>query len=166
MREGGHNPACANKGKGNPKNQKGKKMKKIINGKKYDTDTAKIIAEWNNGYCCGDLKYCSETLYKKRTGEYFIYGYGGAMSKYSESQGNNNWTCGEEIIPVSYKAAKEWTETNANTETYESEFGEIKEDESKTIITISINADKAEAARREAAKKGISLSEYINALLE
>ncbi len=41
-------------------------MKKIINGKKYDTETATRLADWNNG------GYCKETLYQKHTGEYFM----------------------------------------------------------------------------------------------
>ena len=48
-----------------------KKMKKIINGKKYDTDTAEQIGYDNNGLLCSDLSYIEETLYKKKTGEFF-----------------------------------------------------------------------------------------------
>ena len=46
-------------------------MKKIISGKLYDTETAKEIAVWNNGRSYSDFSHCVETLYKKRTGEYF-----------------------------------------------------------------------------------------------
>ena len=40
-------------------------MKKIINGKKYDTETAKEVGYWNNGYPCSDFNHCEETLRKQ-----------------------------------------------------------------------------------------------------
>ena len=52
-------------------------MKKIINGKMYDTDTAKELVSVTNGYCMGDLYYSKTALYQKRTGEYFVYSEGG-----------------------------------------------------------------------------------------
>ena len=66
-------------------------MKKIINGKRYDTDTATLIGY--NGYngSHSDFSYWCETLYQKRTGEYFIHGEGGPMSRYAENQGGQNW---------------------------------------------------------------------------
>ena len=43
-------------------------MKKIINGKQYNTDTAKYLGDWDNGYPSNDFCYCVERLYltKKR----------------------------------------------------------------------------------------------------
>lgn len=41
-------------------------MKKIINGRKYDTETAKEIGYWSNRYPCGNFNWCQETLYKKK----------------------------------------------------------------------------------------------------
>ena len=61
-------------------------MKKIINGRKYDTDTASMVGEWSDGYP-SDFRYEAETLYRKRNGEYFILGEGNAMSRYAESRG-------------------------------------------------------------------------------
>ena len=47
-------------------------MKKIINGKMYNTETAKEIGSWNNGRYRSDFYYVGETLYKKKTGELFV----------------------------------------------------------------------------------------------
>ena len=47
-------------------------MKKIIRGRQYDTDTAQRIGSWDNGLSGTDLEYTSETLYRKRTGEFFL----------------------------------------------------------------------------------------------
>ena len=66
-------------------------MKKIINGRKYDTDTAKIIDSYNNGQPCDDYAYFSETLYQKTTKEFFVYGHGGAASHYRGFSANGGW---------------------------------------------------------------------------
>lgn len=101
-------------------------MKRIIKGKMYNTETAANVGCWDNGLYCNDLYYCSETLYKKRTGEYFLYCEGGAGSRYSERDGN--FTCyGETIMPLSLQDAKEWVERELNADTYVELFGEVEE---------------------------------------
>lgn len=102
-------------------------MKKIINGKKYNTETAKAVGYWSNNYSYRDFNYCEETLYQKRTGEFFLYGNGGAMSKYSQSCGQNSWCGGENIIPMTENAAKKWAEKHLTTDEYEEIFGEVEE---------------------------------------
>ena len=59
-------------------------MKKIINGRLYDTDTAILIGYWDNGYGAGDFHKCYEELYRKKNGEFFLYGSGGAMTVYAD----------------------------------------------------------------------------------
>ena len=66
------------------------KMKKVINGKMYNTDTAKRMADWSYGYP-GNFEYYEEELYKKKTGEFFLYGEGGPRSKYSDSNGSETY---------------------------------------------------------------------------
>ena len=47
-------------------------MKKVINGLLYNTETAKEIGYHSENFP-GDFKYVCETLYKKKTGEYFLH---------------------------------------------------------------------------------------------
>lgn len=101
-------------------------MKKIINGKKYDTETAKEVAFKAWGYC-GDLNYVAETLYKKKTGEYFLYAVGGANTIYATQYGNNSWGSGERITPFTENQAKKWGEANMDGDTYEEVFGAVEE---------------------------------------
>ena len=101
-------------------------MKKIINGRKYDTDTAKAIASYSNDLPCSDFRYFYETLYQKHTKEFFVYGHGGAMSKYAETCYGSR-TGGETIIPLSLDEAKEWVATYSTVEIYETIFGEVAE---------------------------------------
>ena len=63
-------------------------MQKIIRGKKYDTDTAKEVCCYSNNLPFGDFDWIQETLYVKRTGEYFLHGKGGARSKYAKADGD------------------------------------------------------------------------------
>lgn len=141
-------------------------MKKIINGKVYDTTVAVKIAEWCNNRWDDNLYYCTEDLYRKRTGEFFLHGEGGPMSKYAESRGNNSWCGGAKIIPLSYESAQEWAEEHLSADEYEAIFGEVVEDESRTYITIYISNAAIERAKRAASQKGVSLSGYIENLIQ
>ena len=102
-------------------------MKQIITGKMYNTDTATKVGEWWNGCSTSDFQYCEETLYRKRTGEYFLHGEGGPMSGYAKSCGQNSWGYGEDIVPVTEMEAKEWAERKLNADEYIEAFGEPEE---------------------------------------
>lgn len=102
-------------------------MKKIINGKMYNTETAREISYWSNNHFTSDFNYCEETLYRKKTGEFFILGEGGGMSKYAKMYDTNSWGWGEEIIPMSAGEAKKWLEQKGGAEEYISVFGEPEE---------------------------------------
>lgn len=91
-------------------------MKKIINGRRYDTDTAKEIYWWlDEAWPSNDLDFYEEGLYRKRTGEYFLYGYGNARSKYQQYIGNNSYSGGEGIIPLTEAEAHKWLKEHAPT---------------------------------------------------
>lgn len=139
-------------------------MKKIINGKKYDTDTAKEVGSDSNGG--SRLDFWEETLYQKRTGEFFLFGEGGPASRYSKSCGNNNWSGGEQIIPLSWDAAKEWAEEHMDADAYESVFGEVTEDDSKKVFPATLSVSLLERVKRLASQKGISASSVIECALE
>lgn len=101
-------------------------MKKIINGKKYDTATATEVAFACNGLSSRDFGHWSETLYRKKTGELFLYGEGGPASKYAE-RCPDGWYGGEEIFPLGEEAAKKWAEKHLGGDEYETIFGEVDE---------------------------------------
>lgn len=139
-------------------------MKKIIKGKVYDTETATFLGRMSNNLPTSDFSYFEETLYKKRTGEFFLYGEGRAMSKYAKSCGDG-WSGGSEIIPLTWDAAREWAEKNLDASKYEELFGEVTEDASRTVAAISLSVGAYERAKRAAAQAGISLSAYIESLI-
>lgn len=102
-------------------------MKKIINGKKYDTETAKEVAFYCARLSVSDSGYYEEILCKKKTGEFFLYGRGNAASRYSRKCGTNTWGGGEAIVPLTEYEAREWAEQHLEVEEYETVFGEVEE---------------------------------------
>ena len=137
-------------------------MRKTIANKSYDTDTAALVGTWDNREY-GNFDYVSESLYRKRTGEYFIHGEGGARSRYAESRGNNSWAAGEAITPLNIESATEWAQEHLDGDTYEREFGEVSEGERLTSLRLS------KAAYRKlstaAAKRGMSRSAIVEMLI-
>ena len=134
-------------------------MKKIINGKRYDTDTATLIgsARYSSP---GDFEHWMEELYRKKTGEFFLYGKGGPMSRYSRSTGQNEWSGGEEIRPLSLKEAQEWAEKYLDADEYEEVFGRIEEGKTQIATWIS---DTLKSAADELRGKGYTLADIFEA---
>lgn len=138
-------------------------MQKIIKGRKYNTDTAQEVCGYSNGLPWGDFDWVQETLYVKRTGEYFLHGKGGARSKYAVPDGDFMGG-GSEIIPLSEKEAQAFVEENGDTETYEKFFGEASEGETRTTIILSETAKKK--LQRLALEKRVSISQIVERLIE
>ena len=134
-------------------------MKKIINGKRYDTDTAKFVghAEYSHPR---DLNYWSEDLYLKKTGEFFIHGEGGANTIYAQPAEQNWRTGGEKIRPLSLKEAQKWGEKYLSADKYEQVFGKVEEDKVQISAWIpdSVKTD-AEALQ----EKGYTLADIFTA---
>lgn len=140
-------------------------MKKIINGKMYNTDTAEKMGTWDNGIY-GDLDSVEETLYRKRTGEFFLCGVGGPRSRYATSTGNNSWSGGARIIPLTWEAARVWAEKHLDDKNYTQLFGEVSEDDGRTVFALSISTGTLKKIKRAAAQANMSLSQYVENLLK
>ncbi len=92
-------------------------MRKITNGRKYDTETAKKICDTTVLYNGNNVSGW-ETLYKKKTGEFFIHFCA------------TGWDCFNSVSyikPITEEEAKEFVEENSDVETYEKLFGEVEE---------------------------------------
>ena len=101
-------------------------MKKILNGKMYNTETANCLAEYWNGRSSRDFRHLSESLYRKKNGEFFLYGEGGPLTKYKEPYGDM-WGDGNAITPLEADSAREWAEKYMSTDEYIAVFGEPEE---------------------------------------
>ena len=101
-------------------------MKQIIRGKKYNTETAKFICEYENTWNRTDFTWYKKELYLKNTGEFFFYIEGGPASPYARMVPGGS--CGNSFIKPAYvEDAKEFIEKNGSVELYEELFGEVEE---------------------------------------
>jgi hypothetical protein len=101
-------------------------MKKHIDGRTYNTATARALGTWSNEMGT-KVTRCRETLHIKQNGEFFLHGNGGPDSKYAVSIGKGLWIAGEDIIPMDADAARAWAEHNLEAKEYEAIFGEVDE---------------------------------------
>lgn len=136
-------------------------MKKIINSKQYNTETAKKCGEYEPNPYRSDFNWFCETLYQKKNGEFFLHGDGNANSRYSKSCGQNEWCGDEKIIPLTYQEAQEWAERHLTGDEYEEIFGEVTEDDNRVSLNLSLTAAEAEIIKRNAAQEGMTVSAYI-----
>jgi hypothetical protein len=85
-------------------------MKRVIDGKVYNTETAECIGEWSNGCYSSDFDACEESLYETPKGQFFVTGSGGPRSKYSKASGSNSQSGGEGMELLSRAEALTWCE--------------------------------------------------------
>ena len=116
-------------------------MKRIIGGKVYSTETAKEL-----------IVHDTETLFQKRTGEFFLYENG-----YRDQ--------GERIIPLSYDEAKKWTKENADSDDYIKIF-EPDDDNNKSNLNLYIRNDLITKIKTVSAKSGKSISDIVSTMIE
>ena len=137
-------------------------MRKIIDRKTYDTKTATCVGWWCNDFDQTDFNYLEETLYRKRTGEYFLFGLGGGLTEYAEFYNGANMR-GTKIIPLTYEDARTWAEEKLDGDEYIDEFGDPEEDAGgeRVTMTITLTKAKATALQKAAQKAGVSESVFI-----
>ena len=96
-------------------------MKKIINGKRYDTETATHVANMWNGYPRNDSRFEDTDLYLTKSGNWFLAGSGGPMSRWSETIGNAS-AFGSGIQPSDADDVREMLERESRTDLLERYF--------------------------------------------
>lgn len=141
-------------------------MKKIINGKVYDTRTAELVGSDENG--AHGFEWCEETLYRKRTGEFFIHGRGGPLSIYCERDGSL-LVGGEAIKPLTFEEARKWAEESLDADEYVEIFGDPGEGDAadeKRQVTLYLTDATIAKIKRAAAQGGQSMSGWIEAAVD
>ncbi len=103
-------------------------MKKIIKGKRYDTEKATRIGSYEFGNRT-DFNHIREELFiTPRSKEYFLAGMGGANTKYRESVSQNTWSGGERILPMDKESAFMWAQEYLDADDVEEHFSDMIED--------------------------------------
>ena len=106
-------------------------MKKIIEGKRYNTKTAIKVGSHAHGWYpgSGDFSHWSATLYRTpKSGRYFLHGEGGAMTRFAEYHADGSRSGGEKIIPLTREDALAWAEQFLDPDEIESAFADLIED--------------------------------------
>lgn len=137
-------------------------MRRIIDGRLYDTDTARQVGStWHtDGFRRGDFHYYEEEMYRKRTGEYFLHGWGGAETKYAEPVGLTGLQGGEGIVPIDQPTARQWAEDHLSVDEYIAAFGEPDEGET-AVLSVTVPAATHRAIKDEATRRGCSMRDLI-----
>lgn len=118
-------------------------MRRIIKNKVYDTSTAKKIGTYRG------LFDNYESLYRKKTGEFFLHAYGGTNSK-------------ESIMPLTYDKAQEWAGTALTEEQYERIFFGVVDEYTETeALTVQIPTVLLIQLRRQTDKSGQLIKEAV-----
>lgn len=98
-------------------------MKKVIEGKLYNTATADEICDISpSGFYRGDFRYEDTRLYRTKKGSWFLAGEGGPLSRWSRSVGQNGSSGGEDIRPLTVDEAREYVEQYCDAETVQEYF--------------------------------------------
>lgn len=105
-------------------------MRRVINGKTYNTDTAEKLAVKEYGDPTDGLYYSERTLYQTKKGDYFIHSWGKAGTIYATDLGNGRTGGGEIIEPISAEKAEEFVSSYIimdynDGELFTSEFEEL-----------------------------------------
>jgi hypothetical protein len=140
-------------------------MKKIINGKVYDTLTAQELGSWASPGTWDDLAHVEERLYRKKTGEFFLCGEGGPTTRYAERVDTSSWSGGSRIMPLQFSEARQWAVVHLDADEYEAIFGAVAEDDTRVQVCYSLSASAVETIKRRASEQGITASAYIESLV-
>ena len=98
-------------------------MKKVIDGKLYNTQTAELIAEHESPrYYRSDFGWYIDRLYKTKRGAWFIEGEGHAASHWSRSCGQNCSGPGSGLKPITNEEARNWLEYHGEIDLLEKYF--------------------------------------------
>ena len=110
-------------------------MKKVISGVLCDTETAKVLGEYEHEHK-SSFHWYVERLYRPTSGKSFRPGEGPAASPYARKGAQSEWAPGEQIKLLPPEAAKQWAEENLDGDEYIAAFGEPDEGDEPVVLTI------------------------------
>jgi hypothetical protein len=103
-------------------------MRKVIDGKVYDTETAEEICNVSGNISDrGKFNYDETRLYRTRKGQFFISGHGGPRSRWAVSTGQGSWSGGDGLRLVDESDARSMVEHHGRPALYAEVFGEPEE---------------------------------------
>lgn len=128
-------------------------MKRVVQGVLCDTETAKMLGEYEHD-CKSSFHWYVERLYRTKSGKYFIRGEGHAASPYAKKVAQSEWAPGEAIKLLPPEAARQWAEDHLNGDEYIAAFGP-DEDGEPVVLTIDSTTKRRLDRMKEATGKSI-----------
>lgn len=101
-------------------------MKKVVNGKVYNTETAALIGSLNRAGP-SDFQFERTGLYRTTKGQFFLAGQGGAMSRWSrQAPYDNGSIAGWGVLPLDPTDALEFaSKIDVDAELIAAHFGDL-----------------------------------------
>lgn len=96
---------------------------RFIDGRLCSIRTAKRICVYEPSPYTTDYAWFRETLYRTRTGRFFLVGKGNAASIYRRTTDRNELAPGERWKVLSTEEARAWAEEHCSRAQYEAVFG-------------------------------------------
>lgn len=140
-------------------------MNKIIRGKRYNTETAQLIGTYEANEPIDSDSWFREELYQKRTGEFFMFGQGGADTQYCIFSKDGKCKAGQTLEPLDTAEAEVWCEEHLTGDEYEAIFGEVEEDGSRSTTCITLPNSLLNTLKSEAQEKDVTFSKYIEKII-
>jgi hypothetical protein len=81
-------------------------MRRVIDGKVYDTIKANLVCELSSSHNYGDFGWHETALYRTAKGRFFVAGAGGPRSMWAKPGGQNSWSGGEGIRAIDEDEAR------------------------------------------------------------
>jgi len=100
-------------------------MLKIIDGKRFNTDTATTICISDAGLSVSDFSHENTTLYRSPKGQFFLSGWGGPSSRWRHDSGNG-FCEGDGLYLIDALEARVFAEQHGTPEDVE-EFFEVED---------------------------------------
>ncbi|MBR5180026.1 MAG: hypothetical protein IKW90_14715 [Lachnospiraceae bacterium] len=113
-------------------------MKRVFRGRCYDTEKAELLGEDDSGL---------EKLFRKRTGEFFLY--------------KKDVSGTAAIEPVTFDQAQEWGEEFFDIMKFVRVFGEIEKTGEKVPLQLVLDRGIINKMKKMAVEEGISISELV-----
>jgi hypothetical protein len=103
-------------------------MRKIVDGKVYNTETALQVCDISpSGFSRGDFQYEDTYLYKSPKGTFFVSGIGGPMTRWAQSEGQSGRRGGSGLEVIDIDEARALCERHGTAAEFEAAFGEPEE---------------------------------------
>lgn len=138
-------------------------MNRVINGSRYDTATARRLGSDSSNSPQSDFSWWQETLFRTKSGKYFLFCEGGPMTRYARLCGDGTYGYGESIVPISEEKAREWSEKHLSVGDVERIFGAIAE--STARISVFLPSDLVERMDTKGDTLHASRAEIVAAAL-